>query len=223
MATRCLIGYAEGGHDDETNPDVMVHNSVWAVYCHHDGYRDGVGKMLVAHWDDPVNIEELIEGGGISALGDSLESTRFYIRDMNRLERENRAQHFRDIEELRGTGMGNFGHVYVHTSDRGWLVADNASGGQWVPMEGTAPPLKMDEDKLAYVQRAFRAWVQHHGHTPAEIDNWLQGMLRRYVTDDRRRVASLARMIMARSNPDPSTTNESFDRMLRLAGVKREE
>lgn len=40
------------------------------IYCHFDGYEEGVGKTLVEHYQDPVKISELIDLGDISYLGE---------------------------------------------------------------------------------------------------------------------------------------------------------
>ena len=46
--------------------------SISAVYCHSDGYLDGVGKMLAEHWTDPVKVDQLIALGSLSVLGEEV-------------------------------------------------------------------------------------------------------------------------------------------------------
>lgn len=61
MSTRSLIGiYRE--------EEKMVEY----IYCHFDGYLDGVGKKLEDHYQDQDKIERLIAGGDISYLGKDL-------------------------------------------------------------------------------------------------------------------------------------------------------
>lgn len=57
MGTPCMIGYC----DKETG-------MVKAIYCHFDGYPDGVGKMLKEHYQDENKVKELIALGDISFL-----------------------------------------------------------------------------------------------------------------------------------------------------------
>lgn len=40
-----------------------------AIYCHFDGYLDGVGRTLQAHYTDQAKIEALLALGSISVLG----------------------------------------------------------------------------------------------------------------------------------------------------------
>ena len=57
MATRSAIGFLE--HD----------GSVHAVYCHWDGYLEGVGQTLVKHYSNTYKTLALLEHGDISSLG----------------------------------------------------------------------------------------------------------------------------------------------------------
>ena len=54
------------------------------VYCHSDGYIGGVGKTLVNNYKNYDDVEQLINGGGISSLGDNLLETSYYCRDWGR-------------------------------------------------------------------------------------------------------------------------------------------
>lgn len=66
MSTRAYIGkrYSDG--------------SIRAVYCHSDGYFNGVGLTLCKFYKDSDKIEALINGGDMSFLGDTVEETKFY-------------------------------------------------------------------------------------------------------------------------------------------------
>ena len=57
MATRSYIGI------------LRPNNSIDFVYCHHDGYPDGVGKILVEYYNKESMIEALLDMGSISSLG----------------------------------------------------------------------------------------------------------------------------------------------------------
>lgn len=57
MSTRCYIGIE--------NKDKTIDY----IYCHHDGYIDGVGKVLLENYQDESKIRKLIKLGGIDSLG----------------------------------------------------------------------------------------------------------------------------------------------------------
>jgi hypothetical protein len=42
--------------------------TVRSVYCHFDGYPDGVGAVLTENYTDPTKIETLINTGDLSVL-----------------------------------------------------------------------------------------------------------------------------------------------------------
>jgi hypothetical protein len=50
------------------------------VYCHWDGYPDGVGKTLFANYKDPEKIQKLINGGGMSTLKETPEECEYYTQ-----------------------------------------------------------------------------------------------------------------------------------------------
>lgn len=57
MSTRCRIGLE------------LPDGKIKSIYCHHDGYPEGVGKMLIENYNDYQKIAELLELGDISTLG----------------------------------------------------------------------------------------------------------------------------------------------------------
>ena len=62
MSTRCLIGRK------------IDNNKVEYIYCHHDGYLDGVGETLKTYYTDNDIINKLMALGDLSALGKIAES-----------------------------------------------------------------------------------------------------------------------------------------------------
>ena len=56
MATRSRIGME------------MPNGEVKSIYCHWDGYPEGVGATLKEHYTDPAKVEALIALGDISVL-----------------------------------------------------------------------------------------------------------------------------------------------------------
>jgi hypothetical protein len=61
MSTRSRIGI----EDQETG-------KVRSIYCHFDGYLEGVGRTLVDHYKDREKVEALIALGDLSALDDEV-------------------------------------------------------------------------------------------------------------------------------------------------------
>ena len=48
---------------------VNDNGTVSVIYCHYDGYVNGVGKILAEHYTDEAKVDELIELGDLSILG----------------------------------------------------------------------------------------------------------------------------------------------------------
>ena len=46
----------------------MPDHTIVSVYCHWDGYVEHNGRILVEHYQNRQDVEELIDGGGISSL-----------------------------------------------------------------------------------------------------------------------------------------------------------
>jgi hypothetical protein len=60
MSTRSRIGIY--------NPD----NTISSIYCHFDGYEDGVGDMLFEHYKNEDKVKELISLGDLSSLHEEI-------------------------------------------------------------------------------------------------------------------------------------------------------
>ena len=78
MGTRSFIGME---HDDGT---------ITSVYCHWDGYVDGVGRTLLIKWCSRESTEALLALGDLSSLGDDLLSTQAFHRDRGESKRRPR-------------------------------------------------------------------------------------------------------------------------------------
>ena len=65
MSTRSMIGVMEKD------------GSVKAIYCHFDGYLDGVGYTLLNNYDE-AKTRDLIERGDISSLGPNIKGSPAY-------------------------------------------------------------------------------------------------------------------------------------------------
>jgi len=47
--------------------------TVVSIYCHNDGYLNGVGSTLATHYTDPKKVQSLISLGDLSSIGAKLE------------------------------------------------------------------------------------------------------------------------------------------------------
>lgn len=74
MSTRSFIG------------KVQEDGNVRSVYCHHDGYPSCVGAILDKHYVDPAKIDELLDGGDMSALGTEIGPEHDFDDHANRPE-----------------------------------------------------------------------------------------------------------------------------------------
>lgn len=57
---------------------VNSNGKVRSIYCHHDGYLDYNGKKLVDFYDNEKVINELLDLGDLSALGNNPVSDKLY-------------------------------------------------------------------------------------------------------------------------------------------------
>lgn len=113
MATRSFIGIQ--------NPD----GTVDGVYCHHDGYLEGVGATLKAHYTTADQVRELVALGSLSSLGEDLDVTQAFHRD--------RGENF-DVSTYGSLGQirfndGGYEFLYVFTPE-GWAVAERHATGR---------------------------------------------------------------------------------------------
>lgn len=106
MSTRSRIGIED-------------HNGrVRSIYCHWDGYPEGVGKTLLEHYADPSKIEELIKLGSISVLDAEIgEKQDFDAR--NRDANWTLAYH-RDRGEPLEVKRSNSAETYHRLATKGW-------------------------------------------------------------------------------------------------------
>jgi hypothetical protein len=105
--------------------------SITSIYCHHDGYPDGVGATLKEHYTDRQKLRMLINLGDISILGEHVATmdehtfdnrkegvTVAYHRD--RGEEKNEARTDVSIEQFKRRLSEAYGYVY--TKDEKWLT-----------------------------------------------------------------------------------------------------
>jgi hypothetical protein len=91
-----------------------------SIYCHFDGYVDGVGKTLFNHYDKE-KLQKLIELGDISSLGESTIDTVAYCRDRGE---DLHSTSYLDVEGLFELGFESGAeYVYCLNRDGIWLVS----------------------------------------------------------------------------------------------------
>lgn len=119
MATRSRIGIEN------------ENGTITSIYCHWDGYPDGVGATLKEHYSNTQKIKMLLNLGDISILGEHVATmdehtfenpkqgvTVAYHRD--RGEEKNEARTDMSIEQFKNRLDENYGYVY--TKDEKWLT-----------------------------------------------------------------------------------------------------
>lgn len=104
MATRSYIGVR--------NLDA----SVSYIYCHFDGYPDGVGATLINHYADMDRINELMKLGDLSTLGKAIGSKQNF-NDYNSHNRDWCLAYGRDRGENNvSVKKGNYDELIVDQS-----------------------------------------------------------------------------------------------------------
>lgn len=107
MATRSTIGIQ---NDDET---------IEVVYCHWDGYLEGVGKTLKENYNSEDKIRRLLSFGNISSLGEDVNSSLFYERD--RQEKDQKSEILKTQKQLLDFRQ-EYNYVWINGE---WLYYQN--------------------------------------------------------------------------------------------------
>ena len=99
---------------------------ITGVYCH-DGYFEALAVLLYENYRTLEQVEELVNLGNLSSLGETLTSkrTQAYIRDWKRPAYKNVKAVFRDLKHIEKDANGGYNAYFVfsinkwYTSDRG--------------------------------------------------------------------------------------------------------
>lgn len=148
MSTRCRIGIE--------NRD----GTITSIYCHHDGYPDGVGEVLVNHYDDENKIRRLLQLGDISSIGtEPVENVRGWetpapgttdwMKAYKELHPEDQCVIYKTRGEDCPAKVHNSIEEYQKHSRQCWgeytyLFKD----GEWFVMEYDEPELKLVKNYL---------------------------------------------------------------------------
>lgn len=112
MATRSTIGIKS---EDGT---------IKAIYCHWDGYPEGVGVGLVENYNSKAQAEALIALGGFSSLMETLEETKAGAYNTE----SDSARTFTGEKDWFENFNAGEEYFYLYTEGTGWRYSQ---GGNW--------------------------------------------------------------------------------------------
>jgi hypothetical protein len=136
MSTRSYIG------------KLLPGGSITGIYCHHDGYPEGVGVTLRDHYTDPAKVDALLALGSISSLGAEIGEKHEFATRSDEVEDVVDAYHrdrgedlappkvYKDISDLRANVSSDMGAEYAYVFTRGEWVALKLDGmtGEFVAL-----------------------------------------------------------------------------------------
>lgn len=129
MATRSSIG-------------ILLNGKVNAIYCHWDGYLEGVGATLAKHYQEVSKVHQLIDLGNLSSLtgqiGDAHDFSNpnrnwciAYGRDRKLSNQECRS--FSSIQDWIQNFNGGEEYFYLYVNGLGWQYS--LDGAEWTSLE----------------------------------------------------------------------------------------
>jgi hypothetical protein len=131
MGTRSTIAmeYADG--------------TIGQVYCHWDGYLDHNGKILQNYYTDPFKVRELLDGGDMSSLSETVAGCSFYSERGETCPQ----RMYKDFAGFRKEAQGEE-YNYILRRDGKWYVEFYGE------FDGTLEQAIMDEqDRIAQEER----------------------------------------------------------------------
>jgi len=104
--------------------------SVWQVYCHFDGYLDGVGDDLVRGYSDPFELQKIIDQGDMSCIGAP-------FTDRGESYEDNAPRRFQNFDEYCAEcQQQEYDYILRPVNDKAvWFVRCHETNDQWVIME----------------------------------------------------------------------------------------
>jgi hypothetical protein len=114
---------------------------VRGVYCHWDGYVDGVGATLKEHYVDSSKINDLIALGSLSSLGPLLGEKHMF-NDPSAYDKGWSTAYHRDRDEELVVAEyddmysidGDYEYMYVYTQQGLWMYKSVLSKSPWLPL-----------------------------------------------------------------------------------------
>ena len=96
---------------------------VVSIYCHSDGYIQGVGVTLKKHYNSQEKALELIKKGDISILNNTIETTKYYKDrgdEWHNIEPQWHKNHFGLMSALKGNVFIEYVYLFA---DGEWQVS----------------------------------------------------------------------------------------------------
>lgn len=124
---------------DKSKKFIKPHNTNYmSVYCHYDGYVSGVGKHLYNHYQTKQKVLDLISGGNMSSINDSLTDCVYYSDyEYNQEWEDNKPTSFKSLEKYMSDNVW-ISYIYVFGLDNVWRLYTTVSIGEskWVVRNG---------------------------------------------------------------------------------------
>ena len=114
---------------------IKTEDKILSVYCHWDGYPEGVGATLKKHYQDPAKIQSLMDLGSLSVLGSEIgERQDFDNRETrneewclaygrDRGEKDTSAKEWESIDAL-VKNVKSSDQEFLYLYDNGWKYLD---------------------------------------------------------------------------------------------------
>ena len=132
MATRSTIAF----HNSNTN-------RVEQIYCHFDGYFEGVGQTLQENYNDSEAAASIVVNGDMSYLSETVDSTMFYHRDRGDKWMYVRPEVFDNMSHYINS---------AHMEEYNYLFTDN----KWnIVINGTIIPLNMVQENNDFCENTY--------------------------------------------------------------------
>lgn len=114
MSTRSIIGFIKDGF-------------YYSIYCHHDGYLSYNGRILLECYTDFDKVENMVNGGDMSSLGETIDGCTYYARDRGESAEKNSSHVCASDKEL-NYWFRNCGaeYVYIFVNGIGWYYSKDA-------------------------------------------------------------------------------------------------
>jgi len=107
--------------------------SVSQVYCHFDGYLDGVGAQLVSDYSNPFELRNLIDQGDMSSIGEPYTDRGESIEDTAACRFQNFDEYVAECEQE------EYDYILRNVDGKAvWFVRCYATGSEWVTIKQAA-------------------------------------------------------------------------------------
>jgi len=100
------------------------HPKYTGIYCGHDSYLSGLGKVLEENYTTEEKVRELINMGGASSIYPTIEESDFYCRDAHE---DLDIEEYESDKELKEEGHDIFCEYMYLFREGKWYVFDTKS------------------------------------------------------------------------------------------------